>query len=241
MSGYTFRSKGTYAAGSMGGTSGTLSPGAPAGTAVGDLLLLYAVNRNNGNLVTTPTGWVSISPGSNVTWNSVFVRIADGTATDTPTVTFTGVNGRVYADISCFTGGIYAGGLGSIVAASNDQTLPGTQTSVLYSALTIPLPNCLLIAATAKNKTSASDGTSFNAFSTFSSTPIDSYVAAGTDVSADWEYVLETSAASITAGSQSLAAPTETLQYTSILIALKSSASVNSGVPGSMNMMGVGT
>jgi hypothetical protein len=216
---YAFRSVGAVAEG-----TGALSPGAPAGVVVGDLLLLSLVSRDNSQTLSAPnppTGWTLVSPTSPVGWNYLFARIADGTASDTPTgLDYTG-GPHAQAQIAAFSGGGFS--LASIVTNSVSQNLPGSQVSILYSAgLTITPANCLVIAVGTKNKTSTSDGTTINALTGF--TKIDSNVNAGTDISQWWGYQIQTTATNIAASlTQTLTGTTETLQYTSLLVALQSS------------------
>lgn len=216
---YAFRSVGAVAVG-----NGSLNPGAPAGAAVGDLLLLSLVGRDNGQTAPAPTGWTLISPASPVGWNYLYARIADGTGLDTPSgLLYTGTT-RSQAQISAFSGGGFP--LGSIVTNSVSQYLPGTQTTIRYDAgLTITPANCLVIAVGTKNKTVTSNGTTINSLAGF--TQIDSNVETGTDISQWWGYQIQTTPTNIAASlSQTLTGTTETLQYTSLLVALQSASSV---------------
>lgn len=212
MPSLSLRNLGTAAAG-----LGTLSPGAPAGKAVGDLLILATATRDNGQTLTTPTGWTVWVGGTNVTWNYIFARIADGTAADTPTIAYT-TGPRAWAQISAWTGNIHLD-LASAVVAETDRYLPGAQPDVDYNALTVSVDNCLKIAFTTKNKTTLSDGMTFNAFPGM--TQLSQSIVNGTDISVYWGYHQDTTAASIGAGSQTLNGYTETLQFTSILIAIR--------------------
>lgn len=217
---FTFRSVGTVATG-----NGALNPGAPAGKAVGDLLLLSLVGRDLNQTAPAPTGWTLVSPTTPVGWQYLYARIADGTATDTPTgLLYTGTT-RSQAQIAAFSGGLYTD-LSTIAANSVDQYLPGTQVSILYSGgLTIAPANCLVIAIGTKNKTATSNGTTINALSGF--TAIDSHVINGTDISQWWGYQIQSTPTNIAASlSQTLTGTTETLQYTSMLVALQSSPSL---------------
>jgi hypothetical protein len=103
-----FRAVGTVSSGTA-----SLTPGAAAGTALGDLLALEVVNKYPAVTVVTPTGWIagasraSALGGTGVDAGdvlvSVFWRIADGTGTDAPTVTFNGTPNSATAIISCWT------------------------------------------------------------------------------------------------------------------------------------------
>jgi PASTA domain len=212
---YAFRSVGAVATG-----TGALSPGAPAGKQVGDLLLLSLESRDNTQTAPGPSGWTLVSPTTPVGWNYLYARIADGTSADTPTgLTYTG-SPHAQAQIAAFSGGGFS--LATIVTNSVSQNLPGGQTSILYSAgLTITPSNCLVIAVGTKNKTATSNGTTINNLTGF--TKIDSNVNAGTDISQWWGYQIQTTATNIAASlTQTLTGTTETLQYTSLLVALQS-------------------
>ncbi len=219
---FTFVNHGTAATG-----NGALNPGAPAGVSVGDLLLLSLVGRDNTQTAPAPTGWTLISPTLPVSWNYLYARIADGTALDTPTgLLYTGST-RSQAQISAFTGGQYTD-LSTIVTNSVSQYLPGTQVSILYSnGLTIAPANCLVIALGTKNKTVTSNGTTINALSGFTPIVANGTVVNGTDISQWWGYQIQTSPTNIAASlTQTLTGTTETLQYTSLLIAIQASAAL---------------
>jgi hypothetical protein len=78
-------------------TPTTLTPGAPAGVAVGDLLLLVCESRSITATVATPTGWTLATgfPKRSGTASGgtiyVFTRIADGSANDTPSPVWSGL------------------------------------------------------------------------------------------------------------------------------------------------------
>lgn len=96
-------------------TPTTLSPGAPSGVAVGDFLLLVCESKSNTATVATPAGWTPVT-GSPVRSGTaaggtiyLFVRIADGTANDTPSPIWSGLATGTSGDASgagilCYTG-----------------------------------------------------------------------------------------------------------------------------------------
>src|SRR5574343_319874 len=75
-----------------GSTGTTMTPGAPAGVAVGDLLLLCCTARHDGaNQFFSASGWtqaVLTKATSQFMYSAILYRVADGTASDTPTVSF---------------------------------------------------------------------------------------------------------------------------------------------------------
>jgi hypothetical protein len=230
---FTFRSVGAVATG-----NGALNPGAPAGKAVGDLLLLSLVGRDLNQTAPAPNGWVLVSPATPVSWNYLYARYADGTADDTPTgLLYTGTT-RSQAQIAAFSGGLYTE-LSSIATNGVSQYLPGTQVSILYSSgLTITPANCLVIAVGVKNKTATSNGTTINALSGFTPFVAGGTVINGTDVSQWWGYQIQTSPTNIGGSlTQTLTGTTETLQYTSLLVALQSSPGF-AGSPGTYGYTG---
>jgi hypothetical protein len=68
------------------GNNASVTPGAPAGLATGDLMVMWAAIRTTAGAVTTPTGWTVIASLANAT---LFGRIAQASG-NAPTVAFTG-------------------------------------------------------------------------------------------------------------------------------------------------------
>jgi len=93
----TFRSAGTWTFSANNVSNTTLTPGAPSGKAVGDLLLLVVTSTSNAYTVSTPSGWNLMTNYPKASGTSLggkvylFTRIADGTGTDTPGVVFSGL------------------------------------------------------------------------------------------------------------------------------------------------------
>lgn len=120
MPAYTFRAAGAVSYQLNGGSGNTLSPGAPAGKASGDLLILHTAQRvAEGTLDATPTGWTVLGGYTAVgdTWTiSVLGRIADGGANDTPSGFYwSGATQDNIAWIEAYYGDVYTD-LGTIVA-----------------------------------------------------------------------------------------------------------------------------
>lgn len=103
----TFRSAGTwsFAANNVANPL-TLTPGAPAGKAVGDLLLLVCESRSITATVATPSGWNLLTnfPKRSGTASGgtiyLFSRIADGTGNDTPSPIWSGLTTGTSGDAS---------------------------------------------------------------------------------------------------------------------------------------------
>jgi hypothetical protein len=96
--------KGTVASNT---STNSLSTNAPASVAVKDMLVL-GVGYEQAQTLTTPTGWTLVATGDATASSkvSLFLRRADGTAADTPTLAFS-VTGAVTAVIYRVTGVAY--------------------------------------------------------------------------------------------------------------------------------------
>jgi len=84
----------------------SLSPARPTGTVAGDVLVLLTYCRSITATVATPTGWTLVSgfpkrhgTTSGGSWYA-FVRVADLTATDSPTISWSGVTTGTSGDSS---------------------------------------------------------------------------------------------------------------------------------------------
>jgi hypothetical protein len=208
---YTLRSVGTAAAG-----TGALSPGMPSGWQVGDLLLLWAESRDNGQTLVTPTGWTLLSPSVHVGWTYLYGRIAVGGDT-APSIDYSATP-HSRAQIAAFTGSVYTD-LTTIVHASVDRT--GSDNGIPYSALSVSTDNCLVLALGSHNKTTTSDGAVANDLSGF--TRLDRQTDTGTGLLSWWGYVQQTAATNISPVTQTLTGTAESLNSPSIVIALKTS------------------
>lgn len=178
MTAFTFRAVGTVATNT---DSSALSPGAPAGKAVGDLLILVTGNRASSQTITTPTGWfLAGGPSSNGSIR-VYVRIADGSADDTPSPDWSGTAAS-YAYIVAYSGGGYPGDIRTIVVKQNGE---GNNAQHPGAALcSILRDNCMLFSATQKNKTATSnDATTLTVPATGGMTRRTQTVMAGTALS----------------------------------------------------------
>jgi hypothetical protein len=148
-----FRSVGTD---DNNGNSAALVPGAPAGKANGDLLLLYTGNRANTQSIAALTGWTQLA-ASNATNGSLelWVRIADGTGTDTPSPDWTGTNDS-YAWIEAYSDQGYTD-LATIIQDAVVADDSGATTDLLIPARTVSVNDALLVAFTQRAKTPTSD------------------------------------------------------------------------------------
>lgn len=110
--------------------------------------------------------------------------------------------------------------LASLVSASIDKS--ATNLNVPYDALTITEDSTLCVAVSTHNKTTASDAATFAALSPF--TKIDENYGAGTDLAFWWGYNIQTSKTNFASGTHTYTGSADTLQYTSLIVALKSGA-----------------
>lgn len=151
---YTFRAAGAI---DYDTNAGTLTPGAPAGKSVGDLLILTTAQRVTAQTVSAITGWTEIY-NQNAAGNSlyVFCRIADGTATDTPSVVWTGTTADMAARIFAFHGEVYTD-CATILAhtAAFENTNQASDLNV--PSLTVTTDNTMLLAFSVRQKTTTSD------------------------------------------------------------------------------------
>lgn len=215
MAAYTFRNAGTLDTG-----TGTLSPGAPAGKATGDLLLLATAARNGTETLTTPSGWTLLADTTSTANDScaLFGRIADGSASDTPTLNWSGSSPSA-AQIAAWYGDVYTD-LATIVAHSAVAGTTSNTSEVPIPALTISTADCLVVAVGKKQKTSTSDGGSATPPSGISTELADSWPTGATQLGFAWGYTQQTTATNFSAGSWDQS-PDENLPYASLIVALK--------------------
>lgn len=155
MPAYTFRSVGAI---DYDTNVNPLTPGAPAGKAAGDLLLLYTVQRTAAQTLTSlAPDWVQLYFDNAVNFSiAIWARIADGAAADTPSPTWTGTTGDCAAFIEAYSGDVHTD-LATIIAHGGALEV-GSDLSVLrLPTLTITTANTLVIAFTVKLKSATSD------------------------------------------------------------------------------------
>ncbi len=128
----------------------SLATNAPSGIQVGDLLVLAVTSALGGQTIQA-SGWASfdyVQTASAVTRTQLFLRIADGTAADTPTVTI-GTAQDVTAIISRISGhGLTPHDLISSLAQS------GTSTTITIPTISTSKNNDLLLLIVGSERTS---------------------------------------------------------------------------------------
>lgn len=201
---YALRSKGTMATG-----TGSLSPGAPAGKTNGDLLVLACGVRNNSETLSAPSGWLEAGPLIHQTWDHVYIRYADGTAADTPTIDFSGTS-QSAAQIAAFTGATLD--ISALPATNADKNT--TDLNVPYPAMPMSEPNCLVLAVSVHNKTAANNGFTFAAFTGF--TKIDENYDTGTGIAFWWGYQVQTTATDFALTTHTYTSSADNLQATGL-------------------------
>ena len=179
------------------GNNASITPGAPAGAANGDALILMAAIRNSGTgTVDLPTGWTAIAESGNF---RIMGRYRTGVAADTPTVTFTG--GVANADTSAV---ILAFRNLSIRATGTPLTqLNGSVQDIAYPALkrwnnggTHRYTNDVVLVAGWKQD----DWTSVAALAGFTEA-VDASTITGNDQGFVIDYRIDTALTEVTAGS----------------------------------------
>jgi hypothetical protein len=135
-----FRAAGTFVTGATNVPNPTnLAPVSPAGAQNGDLLILVTSCRSITATVATPSGWTPVTgfPKRSATASGgslyVFTRVHDGTASDDPTVAWTGVTTGTSGDSS--TAGILAY---YNVTATLDGTVQASDLSAQTTTSVIP-------------------------------------------------------------------------------------------------------
>jgi hypothetical protein len=183
-----FRSVGTVAH----ANNASVTPGAPAGRVAGDLLIIIVAIRSTSATVATPTGYTAFYDGTHF---KILARIADATATDLPTITFSGgaAGDDTSARIVCFSGK-YAN-INSLLLKVGGQT-NSAAADVAYPGVNPRWANCLVIVAAWKQD----DWTSVAALSGFTE-DVDNATTTGNDQAIALDHVIQTTRTSVTGGS----------------------------------------
>lgn len=171
----------------------SVTPGAPAGRAVGDLLLLFAAIRNSGTgTVNAPTGYTQMLANGNF---ALYGRIATNTAADLPTVSFTGgvANADTSAQIACFRGDFYDI---NEVCVSQLTALNGSAQDIIFPGIYVPRDNCLIVIGGWKQD----DWTSVATVSGFTEIG-EPATTTGDDQGLVWDYKIQTTKAVVSGGS----------------------------------------
>lgn len=208
-------------------SAGGIQGGQPTGVVAGDLLLIHAAFRNNSFTLNPVANWTVLSPQLIDTYNGLLGRIATGTATDNfPLLTWSGT-AQAFGQMARFTGNQAT--LVNIVHASVDESgtgVGGTGNDIQYSALTISVPNTLVIARGMHNKTGTGNGVSVDALPGF--TQISQQSPNGSIFSVYWGYQIQTTATNLSSVVQTRSGGTaENLQQSSLFISLKPAAAAS--------------
>lgn len=183
----TFVSAGTAST----GNNASVTPGAPAGVAVGDLVLILATIRNFAvGAPATPTGWAIVKASTGVKVFGRFWQTGDAM----PLVTFTG--GVANADTlvqACAFRNVSPDAITNPTTASQSNA---SAQNVAYPALDVPGASQLVIIAAGK----ADDYSSVTVPATFTLIGNTS-TTTGDDASQMWFYRIETTEADISAAS----------------------------------------
>lgn len=136
--------------------SPSLSPGAPSGKAVGDLLILVSESRSNSATAATPSGWNIVSgfPVHSGTASGgtiyIWTRIADGSGSDTPSVAWSGLTTGTSGDATGAGILAYTAGSETSDATIVSQDLSGQGSTSSVTGITTATDNSLVIVAAMK-------------------------------------------------------------------------------------------
>lgn len=177
------------------GNNANVTPGAPAGAANGDALILMAAIRNSGaGTVDLPAGWTDISNFGNF---RIMGRYRAGSAADTPTVTFTGgvANADTSAVIMCFRNT-------SIRATTAVTLLNGSAQNIVYPRMRIyPFGSHRYTACVACIAAWKQDDTTGVAPAAGFTEAVDAATTTGNDQAFTFDYRLDTTLTEVAAGS----------------------------------------
>lgn len=172
------------------GSSGSRTPGLPAGMAIGDKVLIHASTRNSGTgTVDTPANWSLLASSGNV---ALLGREYDG-VWSMPTVTYTAgsANEDTIAQSAAWRNM-------TLTPATWTSQLNGSAQNIAYPALNVPGDDHLALIAGWKQD----DFTGVATLALTGAAEIgESSTAAGNDASQVWDYVIQTAEADVVAGS----------------------------------------
>lgn len=193
----------------------------------GDALLIFTGEFMGANTLTTPAGWTRLDANAAAHQNAIF-GLVSVTGTETmPSMSWG--NQFSYAIV-----GVYRGVDPSLTVLGSNDRFTSTTTNLVgpTSAITVPQNGCLVVFLGNKNKTSASDGTTFTAPANFS---IAAQVAANGARSAicicDWiQTTATTVGANQTTAGSAADATTQSMQGTIVVLGATGSAPPSASV-----------
>lgn len=224
MAAYTFRAVGSIASNN---DSSALSPGAPAGKATGDLLLLSTINRAaTGAAIAAIAGWTALSNADLGATNGVVVlgRIADGSATDTPSPDWTGTNDSA-AWIEAYYGDVWTT-LSTIVAHTAESAPNSSDNTIFLDPVTITTADTMVFCAGRKSISTVSDDqTAITVTPEFTRTGHFPNTSAGNnDISGASAYWQQTTAANYDGDDWTCDGSSVSLSSSSVILSLKTLA-----------------
>jgi hypothetical protein len=201
-----------------------VTPGLPASTAQGDLLLMLAAIRRHDGTVITPAGWTRLvdmaDAGTTAIANAaVFAQVAPASPA-APTVSFTGVGAgdTTSAQITRFTGR-WTSEANSLIVAHH--LVNASDQNIAYPNLVPRYDHGLIVLAGWKQD----DWTSVAAPGGFTQIGAPSSVL-GNDQGIVWDYQIQTSAATIQAGAHAVTGGTAVLNSSAMLAIVEDTQSV---------------
>lgn len=198
----TFVGAGTAVSAQNAAGTSTLAPGFHASTAAGDVLLLIATIRNSGTgTPNTPAGWELLSGDANARVFGKVATAADVSAASV-TATFAGgvANATITAQCATLRGASLAHGGGTKPVPDDAVQLNSSAANVATPALRVRRNGCVVICWAWKQD----DTSGVTALSGLTEIGERSETG-GDDASHAWDYVIQTTAADIAAGTKTWA------------------------------------
>lgn len=180
-------------AGSRATAGGTLTSTLAAGTAQGDLILVFEREKNTANTVPAPTGYTALY--STDVYMKIFGKYA-GASEPNPAGVFT--NGYLMSATFRWAGGGSAPAIGSIIDSVGAKFANAVQINIPFTGLTPATDGCLVVgfgydSGGAGPTASIADPSAFP-------NNIDTVVNINTSCGAICDYVIQTTAAAIVTG-----------------------------------------
>jgi hypothetical protein len=197
------------------GNNASVTPGTPAGVAVGDLVVILASIRATAGVVTTPSGWTRMNPASNL---AMFGRIRATGDTTLPLVAFTGgAAGDDTIAQAIALRGVAPDQLAPVAVAAQANV---SAANIAYPALDVPgAAHAVLLALWKQDDaTAVSTPASYTAIALTAPT-------AGNDALQAWSYRIETTEADLSSGSITVTGGAAAVSA-ALVVALKPAAAI---------------
>jgi hypothetical protein len=195
------------------GYNATITPTAPAGFSAGHTLIVATGCYAGSNTIPTPSGWTKCTLDSAIHQVQVFAKHAAG-GDAMPAISWG--NQFAWAKALAYSGG--PADLTNIVHVATERGATSAD-DIALPAATISAPNCLVLAIGQKNKTTASNSSTFSATTNF--TMVGQNVGSGTNTAEIVQEWIQTPATSVSLASAAGSVADATVQTTrGVVIAL---------------------